>query len=104
MTMPDLPHSTKHPQHSSLRTLPQTLAQACTGGGGGILFNFAHVLRIFSRPLDYVTPKIKSDEALGDLAARAISLRVSLRQTAHAQGERNVLRKNGIDASSTKDA
>ena len=88
---------------SRQHTLSRTLAQDFTGGGG-ILFNFAHLYgNIFAPPRSH-DPTMESDEAPEDTAARAISLRVSLRQTRHVQGERSVLRKNGIDAFSTKDA
>src|ERR1039457_6562758 len=74
---------------SRQHTLPQTLAQNFTGGGG-ILFNFAHLYgNIFAPPRSH-DPTMESDEAPGDpgdTAPRAISLRVSLRQTPLVQGE-----------------
>jgi hypothetical protein len=82
--MPNRAHSTKYSQRLLLpHTLPQTMAQAFTGGGQ-ILINFAQIdgdVFVFPRLRDGLRDaKMVPDQSGGDLAARTNSLRVSLRQ------------------------
>jgi hypothetical protein len=55
LVMPDIPLSSNNPLHSvGLHTLIRTLARYCTGGGG-VLFNPAHLSGNISSILDYVS-------------------------------------------------
>jgi hypothetical protein len=54
---------------------------------GEVLFTFAHHFGKYFRYLGFRDVKTESTEARRNLAARAIRLRVSLRQTPHNQGD-----------------
>ena len=60
--MPDLPHSTKHPLHPLGCTLYPNFSTGYAGGGG-VLFNFAHLSRKYFKYLGFRDANMESDEA-----------------------------------------
>jgi hypothetical protein len=67
------------------RAAPQVGARPKGCGIESALFKFDHWRASFRSC--HMIPTMESDETPRDLAARAITLRVSLRQTPHVQGE-----------------